>query len=352
MDHLSRQPETAAQHALLSMRDIELHYNLGSGIPLFGSRPSLRAVDGVSVDIFPGETLGIVGESGCGKSSLARVACNLVKPTRGTVLLNGERIDRLSKSQMRPFRKSVQMVFQDPYASLNPRMSVFKTIEEPLIVHGIGNGRERQLMVGNLLERMGLNETHWHRFPHEFSGGQRQRIVIARALVIRPKLVICDEPVSALDVSVQSQIINLLKDLQQDFGLTYLFISHDLSIVRHMCDRVAVMYLGKVVEIADRDRLFTAASHPYTNALISSVPVAKPGANKQRVVLKGAVPSPFSPPSGCRFHTRCPAARIGNRFERCSTEQPTLREIVPGQMSACHFAEDVRAEGLLAGTSQ
>jgi oligopeptide/dipeptide ABC transporter ATP-binding protein len=299
--------------------------------------PPVRAVDGVTFDIAEGETLGVVGESGCGKSTMARCIARLLEPTGGKILFEGQDITHLNRNGMRPIRRDMMMVFQDPYASLNARKRVGSIVGEPLEVHGIGSEQDRKRRVQELLEIVGLNPEHFNRFPHEFSGGQRQRIGIARALVINPKLVICDEPVSALDVSVQAQILNLLKDLQSDFDLTYIFIAHDLNVVRHVSDRVMVMYLGKPVETADKQDLYTEPKHPYTGALLSAVPIADPTAGRARrqIVLTGDVPSPLNPPAACRFHPRCPRFVDG----KCNVDEPLLTPASgrPNHEFACHF---------------
>jgi len=318
---------------LLSVKNLVKHFPVKKGV-LQRTVGQVRAVDGVSFEIAPGETLGLVGESGCGKSTVGKTVLKLVDPTAGQVWLSGARIDLLSKGDMRPFRRQMQVVFQDPYSSLNPRLTVREIVGEPLKNFGVAAGRELEIQVRGLIEKVGLRAEALDRYPHEFSGGQRQRIGIARALALRPSLIICDEPVSALDVSVQAQVINLLVDLQRDFGLSYLFIAHDIAVIEHISHRVAVMYLGKIVELADRAALFARPQHPYTEALLSAVPVPDPEVERKRIILKGDVPSPIDPPSGCRFRTRCPLA-----FERCAKEEPAIREVFPGHHVACHLRE-------------
>ncbi|MBX6351310.1 MAG: dipeptide ABC transporter ATP-binding protein [Clostridia bacterium] len=302
----------------------------------------VRAVDGVSFEVMPGETFGLVGESGCGKTTTGRVILRLEEPTDGEIIFDGRDLRKLRPAQLRRARRDMQIIFQDPYSSLDPRMPVGEIIGEPLAVHGVPR-RERQKTVARLLETVGLQPQDARRYPHEFSGGQRQRIGIARALALNPKLVVCDEPVSSLDVSIQSQIINLLMELQKEFRLTLIFIAHDLAVVRHISDRVGVMYLGKMAELADSDTLFSRPAHPYTQALMSAIPIPDPAARRERIILQGDVPSPANPPSGCRFHTRCPFAQ-----DRCRVEEPAWREIEPGHMVACHFAEQVLAQGTRA----
>ena len=297
---------------------------------------TVRAVDEVSLEVFPGETLGLVGESGCGKSTLGRTVLRLLEPTAGRIVFEGREITRLPGPQLRPFRRHMQMIFQDPYASLNPRLTVGATLSEPLEVHRLAaTRREREERVAELLGKVGLPADSARRYPHEFSGGQRQRIGIARALAVRPRFIVADEPISALDVSIQAQIVNLLQDLQQAEALTYLFISHDLKIVQHICDRVAVMYLGKIVELAAAAEIYRAPAHPYTQALLSAVPTPDPTRKRQRILLEGDVPSPLAPPPGCPFHPRCP---VKDKPAACFAERPALRELRPGHRVACHVA--------------
>ncbi|MGK7871106.1 ABC transporter ATP-binding protein [Falsiroseomonas sp. E2-1-a20] len=318
---------------LLRVQGLTKHFAQRKGF--LGLRPAgaVRAVDGVSFDIAKGETLGLVGESGCGKSTTGRLLVRLLDPTAGRILFDGTDIATLRQRRLRPLRPQFQIIAQDPYGSLNPRMRVEEILREPMQVAGM-QATDQARRVRDLLDRVGLAAGHASRFPHEFSGGQRQRIAIARSLALRPRLVVCDEPVSALDVSVQAQIINLLKDLQREMGLAYLFVAHDLSVVRHISDRVAVMYLGQMVEVAPKRSLFATPRHPYTRALLSSVPVPRPGAARQRIVLSGDVPSPVAPPSGCRFHTRCPQVQA-----ICSREEPLLQDNGDGRAVACHFAD-------------
>jgi oligopeptide transport system ATP-binding protein len=320
---------------LLVVEDLKKHFPITRGIIFQKEIATVKAVDGVSFNVKQGETLGVVGESGCGKSTMARCIMRLLDPTAGKVEFNGRDITNLSRAQMRPMRREMMMIFQDPYASLNARKRVGFIVAEALEVHKLGTDAEVKRRVQELLEVVGLNPEHYNRFPHEFSGGQRQRIGVARALAVNPKLIVCDEPVSALDVSVQAQILNLLKDLQQDFGLTYVFIAHDLNVVRHISDRVMVMYLGKVVEVADRETLYAEPKHPYTGALLSAVPIPNPelGRQRQPVVLEGDVPSPINPPSACHFHPRCPRFREGH----CDVEEPPLYSFADGHVAACHY---------------
>ncbi len=297
----------------------------------------VRAVDDVTLDIMPGETLGLVGESGCGKSTLGRTVLRLLDPTAGKIIFDGHDITTASQGSLRPVRRDMQMIFQDPYASLNPRMSVGSIVAEPIEIHGLAKTpAARRERVAALLEKVGLRPEAATRYPHEFSGGQRQRVGIARALAVEPRFIVCDEPISALDVSIQAQIVNLLQDLQEAENLTYLFIAHDLHIVRHVCDRVAVMYLGRVVELGEARKLYATPKHPYTQALLSAVPVPDPGAKKKRIILEGDVPSPIDPPAGCPFHPRCP---VKDKPEECFTVRPTLRTLPSGTQAACHVAE-------------
>jgi peptide/nickel transport system ATP-binding protein/oligopeptide transport system ATP-binding protein len=317
---------------LIEVRGLKKHFPLYKGV-FSRVAGQVYAVDGVSFHIDRGETLGLVGESGCGKSTVGRTLLKLLEPTDGTILVRGENITDLDATQMLPYRRQMQMIYQDPYASLNPRMSAGEIVGEPLTIHRIATARERQERVAQLFERVGLRPELIDSYPHEFSGGQRQRIGIARALSLSPELIVSDEPVSALDVSIQAQIINLLMDLQDELKLSYLFVAHDLAVVEHISDRVAVMYLGRIVETTDKTNLFETPLHPYTEALLSAVPIPKYGArDRRRVILTGDVPSPINPPPGCHFHTRCPYA-----FARCRGEVPTLREVLPGHWVSCHL---------------
>ena len=317
------------QTKLLDVSSLVKHF------PVEGSDDVLRAVDGVSFHIRSGETLGLVGESGCGKSTVGRCILRLYEPTGGRVVFENTDITHASSSEMRALRRDMQIIFQDPYSSLNPRLNILSIVSEPMTIQGIGKKSERRDRVASLLQKVGLDPSYMNRYPHEFSGGQRQRIGIARALALDPKLIVCDEPVSALDVSVQAQVVNLLQDLQSELGLTYLFISHGLAVVEHISDRVAVMYLGKIVEIADAVELYANPLHPYTKALLSAIPIPDPKQKRDRIVLTGDVPTPINPPSGCRFRTRCPWA-----IEACAQRVPELREINPGHTAAC-----IRVEG-------
>ena len=327
--------EAAAAHAdeaggvevreeLVRVRGLFKHF------PVAGSDDVVRAVDGVTFDIYRGETLGLVGESGCGKSTVGRCLLRLIEPTEGQVEFGGRDVLATSGADLRRLRREMQIIFQDPYASLNPRMKVRDIVSEPLVIHGIGDKAERRERVAELLRKVGLDPDYMNRYPHEFSGGQRQRIGIARALALNPKLIVADEPVSALDVSVQAQVVNLLEDLQKEFELTYLFISHGLAVVEHISDRVAVMYLGRIVEVATAEDLYANPLHPYTRALLSAIPIPDPTRKRDRIVLKGDVPTPINPPSGCRFHTRCPEA-----IPDCARIDPDLREVAPNHTVAC-----------------
>ncbi|WP_367566696.1 ABC transporter ATP-binding protein [Lacrimispora sp.] len=327
-----------AEH-LLTVKDMKVYYPV-SGSP-FGKREYVKAVDGVSFEVKKGEVFGIVGESGCGKSTLGRGICKLEEPTAGEILLNGEEISRYNSKQMRPVRKKVQMVFQDPYASLNPRMSVFDIIAEPIIIHGLTKTREElEEKVLGLLRKVGLDDYHANRYPHEFSGGQRQRIGIARALAVEPQLIIADEPVSALDVSIQAQVLNLLNDLKKEFSLTYIFVAHDLSVVEHISDRVGVMYLGNFVEVGDKESLYKNPLHPYTQALLSAVPIPDPEVKRERVILEGNIPSALNPPAGCKFHTRCPKC-----MDICSVKEPERYQVDEEHYVYCHLYDDKIKEG-------
>jgi oligopeptide transport system ATP-binding protein len=338
---------------LLRIEGVKKHFPITRGVIFQKKIGQVHAVDGVDLDVYPGETLGLVGETGCGKSTLARLILKVYDVTEGRLSFDGEDYTQFGRRKMRPLRRQIQMVFQDPYASLNPRKTVGSIIADPYRIHGSVPKGKIKSNVEELMELVGLNPEHYNRYPHEFSGGQRQRIGVARALALRPRLIVCDEPVSALDVSIQAQIINLLERLQSDFGLTYIFIAHDLSVVKHVSDRVAVMYLGKVVEVAGGSTLYRYPKHPYTGALLSSVPIPDPdlSAHKKRIVLEGDVPSPIDPPSGCRFHPRCPRSREvaaeggypDQPHPRCREEEPALAPHNPGQVAACHFPLEERA---------
>ncbi len=324
----------AEQEALLRVKDLKKHFPITRGIVIQRQVGAVMAVDGISFDVHKGETLGLVGESGCGKSTTGRTILQLYRPTAGEVHFEGTDLVHLKGEELRRMRRRMQMIFQDPYASLNPRMTVGNIIGEPLEVHGIAKGKERRERVQELLRVVGLNPYFVNRYPHEFSGGQRQRIGVARALALNPAFIVCDEPISALDVSIQAQVVNLLEDLQDEFTLTYLFIAHDLSMVRHISTRVAVMYLGKLVELTDRDSLYHHPQHPYTKALLSAVPIPDPVVEekRRRIILEGDVPSPVNPPEGCNFNARCPVA-----IDRCFEEDPEFREVASGHWCACHL---------------
>jgi oligopeptide/dipeptide ABC transporter ATP-binding protein len=339
-------------NTLIEVHDLVKHFPIKRGILLQRQIGAVKAVDGVSFAVQEGETLGIVGETGCGKSTTARLLCRLMDPTSGTVEFEGRDVFAQKGDGLKALHRQMQMVFQDPYSSLNPRKTVGSIIEDPFVIHNLYRGKgERKKKVQDLMDRVGLNPEHYNRYPHEFSGGQRQRIGVARAVALEPKLLIADEPVSALDVSIQAQVLNLLRELQRDLGLTLIFIAHDLSVVRHMCDRVAVMYLGKIVEMAPSDELYHEPRHPYTGALLSAVPVADPdGAKRERQLLTGDVPSPANPPSACRFHTRCPKAQ-----EICSQQEPALETKGATGLAACHYPltdAEIRAQLPAALTRQ
>ncbi|BBK33519.1 peptide/nickel transport system ATP-binding protein/oligopeptide transport system ATP-binding protein [Stella humosa] len=323
---------TAAATPLLEVTGLKKHFPITRGLIRRRQVGAVRAVDGVDFSVAEGETLALVGESGCGKTTTGRMVLRLIEPTAGSVRFAGRELTTLGVEELRPHRREMQIIFQDPYGSLDPRMTVAQLLAEPLVIHGVGDRRSRRARVAELLGLVGLPQAHAQRYPHEFSGGQRQRLGIARALALRPRLIVCDEPVSALDVSIQAQIINLLEDLQREFGLAYLFIAHDLGVVKHVADRVAVMYLGRIVETASKGQLYATPRHPYTQALLAAVPVPNPLARKEPVVLAGEIPSPANPPAGCHFHTRCPFA-----VDRCRAEPPALREVAGGHRVACHL---------------
>lgn len=325
--------KVSSDDVILSVRGLKKHFPINAGIVFQRQVGAVRAVDDVSFDVFRGETLGLVGESGCGKSTTGRTILQLYRPTAGSVQFEGKELTSMKGEELRAMRREMQIIFQDPFASLNPRMTVGNIVSEPLRIHNIMRGKELREFVESLLEKVGLNPFYINRYPHEFSGGQRQRIGIARALALNPKFIVCDEPISALDVSIQAQVVNLLEDLQEELGLTYLFIAHDLSMVRHICDRVAVMYLGKIVELAPTDELYDNPLHPYTQALLSAVPVPDPSVEeaRQRILIAGDLPSPANPPKGCNFNTRCPV-----RMDACFRDpDPELIEVSPGHWVSC-----------------
>jgi oligopeptide/dipeptide ABC transporter ATP-binding protein len=348
VDERSPQIEAKAREPLIRLEGIKKYFPITRGIMFQKHIGDVHAVDGVDLEVYPGETLGLVGETGCGKSTLARVVMRLFKPTEGKLYFEGQDITDLKGKELRELRRNLQMIFQDPFASLDPRKTVGTIISEPFRIHKTVPKDKIKGEVQELMELVGLNPEHYNRFPHAFSGGQRQRIGVARALALKPKLIVCDEPVSALDVSIQAQIINLLEDLQEELNLTYLFIAHDLSIVKHVSDRVAVMYLGRIVEMAPGDGLYLNPKHPYTGALLSAVPVPDPrlAAQRKRIILEGDVPSPIDPPNGCRFYPRCPRAQ----FPTCREEDPQLEPFHEGQVAACHFPLEDRAILDTAGT--
>lgn len=333
---MSAAPAAEPSTQLIEVEDLHKYFPIHAGL-LSRHVADVKAVDGVGFSIAPGETLGLVGESGSGKTTIGRVMLRLLPASSGKVIFGGRDVLQMNGGEIRRLRKEMQIIFQDPFASLNPRMTVGDIVGEPIRIHGIAQGKAIDARVQELLHLVGLQPYHANRYPHEFSGGQRQRIGIARALAVDPKFIVCDEPVSALDVSIQAQVINLLEDLQQQLGLTYLFIAHDLSVVRHISTRVAVMYVGKLVELADRDRLYENPLHPYTQALLSAIPIPDVHVEqrRKRIVLTGDIPSPVNPPSGCRFHTRCPIA-----FDRCTVEEPPFTEYTPGHFAACHWVEE------------
>ena len=320
-------------YELVVVKDLVKYFPVRAGV-LQRVKAHVQAVDKVSFTVREGETLGLVGESGCGKTTVGRSILRLIEPTSGSVFINGEDVMQMRSQSLKLARRNMQIIFQDPYASLNPRLPIGESVMEGLHIHNIGHPKERWEIAISMLKKVGLEDYHARRYPHEFSGGQRQRIGIARALALQPKFIVCDEPVSALDVSIQSQVLNILKDLQNEFGLTYLFIAHNMSVVEHISDRVAVMYLGKMVELADREELFRKPLHPYTQALLSAIPIPDPTLKRERIILKGDVPSPLNPPKGCRFHPRCPWA-----IDICSQQEPEFKELLPGHFVACWVAE-------------
>lgn len=331
---------------LLQVRGLTKYFPIRRGL-LPKVVGQVQAVDGVDIDVMPGQAVGLVGESGCGKTTTGRCILRLIEPTAGTVRFNGQDLVGLPRGQLRSLRREMQIIFQDPFGSLNPRRTVYETLAEPLALHGVCAGKaELRAEVRRLLSRVGLDPDYLDRYPHQFSGGQRQRVGIARALSVRPKFIVCDEPVSALDVSVQAQILNLLADLRTELDLSYLFIAHDLAVVRHLCDVVAVMYLGRIVEIGPVDQIFSDPQHPYTRALLSAVPIAKPGGKRERILLEGDVPTPINPPSGCRFHTRCP-----NATAACAERDPVLQVVGEGHEVACDRLEELQAERAASAAS-
>jgi oligopeptide/dipeptide ABC transporter ATP-binding protein len=320
-------------YELVVVKDLVKYFPVRAGV-LQRVKAHVQAVDKISFTVREGETLGLVGESGCGKTTVGRSILRLIEPTSGSVFINGEDVMQMRAQSLKAARRNMQIIFQDPYASLNPRLPIGESVMEGLHIHNVGHPKERWEIAITMLKKVGLEDYHARRYPHEFSGGQRQRIGIARALALQPKFIVCDEPVSALDVSIQSQVLNILKDLQNEFGLTYLFIAHNMSVVEHISDRVAVMYLGKMVELADREELFRKPLHPYTQALLSAIPIPDPTLKRERIILKGDVPSPLNPPKGCRFHPRCPWA-----IDICSQQEPEFKELLPGHFVACWVAE-------------